>query len=50
VLNPEFMIDFATPVLGEGHTALIEAQAQLDQGEFLDSLVTIRAALRSLPK
>lgn len=50
VLNPEFMINWATPILGEGHTELIQAQDQLDSGLFLQSLLTVRAALLELPE
>jgi hypothetical protein len=45
-LNPEFMIEWAEPVLGLGHTALAEAQDHLDAGRFLDSLYVVRQALK----
>jgi len=48
-LNPEFMIEWATPILGAGHPALAQAQDLLAQGDFLDSLSTVREALRTLP-
>jgi hypothetical protein len=49
-LNPEFMIDWATPILGSESTALAEARAQLEAGEFLQSLLTVRQALRTPPE
>jgi len=48
-LNPEFMIEWAAPILGAEHPALALAQAQLQDGAFFDSLLTVRAALRNLP-
>jgi hypothetical protein len=45
-LNPQYMIDFATPILGPGHTAIREAQQQLTESNFLGSLITIRDALK----
>lgn len=50
VLNPEFMIEWATPILGSEHPALDEAMQQLMDGNFLTSLITIREALRTLPE
>lgn len=49
-LNPEFMIDWAAPILGADHPALAQAQAQLQNGDFFDSLLTVREALRTLPE
>jgi ligand-binding sensor domain-containing protein len=49
-LNPEFMIKWATPILGPEHLALGEARAQLEAGEYLTSLLTVRDALRTLPE
>jgi hypothetical protein len=49
-LNPEFMIEWATPILGADHPALAQAQAQLQNGDFFDSLLTVREALRTLPE
>ena len=48
-LNPEFMIEFAAPILGFGHPAIVAATDQLSQGDHLGSLVTVRNALRPLP-
>jgi len=48
-LNPEFMIEWAAPILGAEHPALAQAQAQLQDGAFFDSLLTVREALRNLP-
>lgn len=44
-LNPEFMIEFAAPLLGMQHPAITEAQQQLAAGEYFNSLMTVRAAL-----
>ncbi len=46
-LNPEYMIDFATPRLGAGHASLAAARQHLDAGDYLASLLTVRAALRA---
>jgi hypothetical protein len=48
-LNPEFMMQWATPILGPGNPALALAQQQLAQGLFFDSLLTVRNALLTLP-
>jgi hypothetical protein len=45
-LNPEFMIEWATPRLGAGHPALVEAQRLLDEQRFFESLIAVRVALR----
>ena len=45
-LNPEYMIEFATPIVGANHPALIQARAQLRDGRYLESLLTLRGALR----
>jgi hypothetical protein len=49
-LNPEFMIEWATPILGANHPALAQAQAQLQNDDFFDSLLTVREALHTLPE
>lgn len=49
-LNPEFMIEWATPILGSEHPALDEARQQLAEGNFLTSLLIIREALRTVPE
>jgi hypothetical protein len=49
-LNPEFMIEWATPILGVDNPALAQAQAQLQNGDFFNSLLTVREALRTLPE
>lgn len=46
-LNPEFMIDFAEPILGAGHPALTQARVYLAEGAYLDSLYTVREALKT---
>jgi hypothetical protein len=48
-LNPEAMNEWATSILGEDYdpTGALE---QLTNGDFLDSLYTVREALRSLPE
>ena len=43
--NPEFMIEGATPRLGAGHPALIEARSLLSQERFLESLLVVREGL-----
>ena len=48
-LNPEFMIEWATPILGAEHPSLAQARAQLQDGAFFDSLLTVREALKDLP-
>jgi len=50
VLNPEFMIEWATPILGSDHPALTKANAQLEASEYFSSLSTVRDALRALPE
>jgi hypothetical protein len=45
-LNPEFMIEFAIPYLGERHRAIQAARAQLRTGQYFESLYTIREALK----
>jgi hypothetical protein len=49
-LNPEFMIEWAEPILGSGHPALVDARVQLEDGEFLTSLLSVREALRTPPE
>ena len=48
-LNPQFMIQWATPILGADNSGLVTAKAQLASGDFIDSLLTVRNALRNLP-
>jgi hypothetical protein len=47
-LNPEYMIEFATPLLGADHPSLVEARTLLENGEFFESLLTVRQALKSI--
>jgi len=49
-LNPEFMIEWAAPILGSEHPALDEARQRLAEGDQLTSLLTVRDALRTLPE
>lgn len=49
-LNPEFMIEWATPILGAAHPALVDAKAQLSAGDYFTSLLTVRRALRTPPE
>ncbi|MFX1255339.1 MAG: hypothetical protein ACFFCZ_27300 [Promethearchaeota archaeon] len=49
-LNPEFMIDWATPILGADNPKLADAQAQLAAGDYFYSLLTVRDALHTIPK
>ena len=46
-LNPEYLIEFATPIVGANHPALVQARAQLRDGRYLESLLTLRGALRT---
>jgi hypothetical protein len=48
-LNPEYMIEFATPLLGADDPSLVQAQALLESGQFFESLLTIREALKNIP-
>jgi hypothetical protein len=48
-LNPEYMIEFATPLLGADNQSLVQAQALLESGKFFESLLTVREALKSIP-
>jgi GxGYxYP putative glycoside hydrolase C-terminal domain/FlgD Ig-like domain/GxGYxYP_N second domain len=47
-LNPEYMLDLATPILGPGHQVITKAQQELSEKNFLGSLITIREGLRPL--
>jgi hypothetical protein len=49
-LNPEYMIEFATPLLGADNQSLVQAQTLLESGKFFESLLTVRDALKNLPK
>ena len=46
--NPEFMIEFATPYLGADNPAIQAAKQQLQEGNYFESLVTIREALKAI--
>ncbi len=49
-LNPEFMIEFSKPYVGATDREIILAEAQLSAGDYFNSLITVRDALRnSLP-
>jgi hypothetical protein len=48
-LNPAFMLDWATPILGADHPRLAQAYTQLAAGEYFASLLSIRRALLTLP-
>jgi hypothetical protein len=45
-LNPDYMIDLATPYLGAGDSSLIKAKTQLEKGKYFSSLMTVRSALK----
>jgi hypothetical protein len=49
-LNPEFMIDWATPILGQQSAALQSAQDLLGTGQYLESLMAVRGGLKHLPQ
>lgn len=44
-LNPEYMITLANKYLGAGNQTVIQAQTELDNGEYFKSLLTCREAL-----
>ena len=48
-LNPEYMVKWATPILGTNNPGLVTARKQLAAGDYLTSLITVRNALRNLP-
>lgn len=48
-LNPAFMLDWATPILGADHPLLTQARDHLVTGDYFDSLLSIRRALQTLP-
>jgi hypothetical protein len=49
-LSPEYMIEFAKPYLGADHPAISEANQQLLEGRYMESLLTIRTALSNTVK
>jgi PKD repeat protein len=49
-LNPEFLLEWAKPILGEPHPLLMEAEYQLRNERYFESLLTIREALRDIPQ
>jgi hypothetical protein len=49
-LSPEYMIEFAKPYLGADHPAINEANRQLLEGRYMESLLTIREALSNAVK
>ena len=49
-LNPEFMLEWATPILGEDSAGLSSARQKLSRGDYLGSLLATRAALADLPE
>jgi hypothetical protein len=46
--NTEFMIEFATPYLGANNPTIQTAKLQLQEGNYFESLVTIREALKAI--
>lgn len=44
-MNPEYMIEFAKPILGSGDPAIADAQSKLSAGRYLESLLALRTAL-----
>ena len=44
-LNPEYMIQFAEPILGTSHPQVVAAKNLLSGGNIVESLLTIRGAL-----
>jgi hypothetical protein len=49
-LNPEYLIGWATSMLGSDHPGLRQGQIYLDQGQYYQSLVTVREVLRAFPE
>jgi hypothetical protein len=47
-LNPEFMIEWATPYLGADHPAIVDAETLLGRDRFLESLLAVREGLNEL--
>jgi hypothetical protein len=47
-LNPEFMIEFAEPLVGSDHPLLIRAKEQFARGQYYESLISVRLALRDV--
>ena len=47
-LNPEYMIDMATPILGAGDSSVVRATEQLIEGDHFGSLLTIRSGLKGI--
>ena len=45
-LNPEYMLEFATPRLGADHPSLVQAREHLSQGRYFESLLAVRDGLR----
>ena len=45
-LNPEYMIGLASSIMGSEHSAIATAEQQLLNGDYLESLLTVRSALR----
>ncbi len=46
-LSPEYMMAWASPILGADHPALVEAQSLLNQGRYFESLSVVRKTLRN---
>jgi hypothetical protein len=47
-LNPEYMIDLGSQLLGDNDPDVIQAQQQLDNGQYLASLFTVRSVLSTV--
>ena len=47
-LNPQYMIELATTILGAGNADLAESKKLLNEGEFYSSLLTVRKALNTV--
>jgi hypothetical protein len=48
-LNPKYMVEWATPILGSDNPGLTSAREQLTSGDYLASLLSVRKALLTLP-
>lgn len=47
-LNPEYMIEYAKSYLSAGDSAIAKAQNEMNEGKYINSLLTIREALKSV--
>lgn len=48
-LNPELLRQVASQLLGENNTGVIAAQQEIDQGDYMSALLSLRQQLNDLP-